>query len=257
MTSRSKQLITWPMGPKFNFLHPSISFLLASCVSTNSHNWSLVTTISSPNTFFIHPQILSSHHISQCLTTSPYIIFFHLLTKIFHILGCLPSTLQAKSLRFPNWINKYHKWHILRIPFSTSIQPCMSLPSHITLSLTTPLPSPHLVASLPSRCGRRQSLNFCEHPLIFHSLSVVEILGRGSGRLRSTGPNEMACFSNAHFSTLAPCSDETDFTGTFRSSRAFRWWVMLDRTRLRTISFLDILREGNRFSAWIPCTDKT
>ena len=93
------------------------------------------------------------------------------------ILGWLLSNLLASSLTFQNWTNKCHKLYITGIPVSTSIQPCMSRLSHITLSPAIPLPFPQLVTCVQHPKPGRGSPNFCRHPLIFLLLSVVEILG--------------------------------------------------------------------------------
>ena len=144
MTSCSKQLITWPMPLQVQHKY---TYLITH--HNNTH-------------------ITPSHTMA-----SPFIIFSP--HKTLHILAYSPS--QARSLTFQNSSNKSHKLYITGIPLLTSIQPSMSHLSHITLSLTIPLPFPQLVAWLQHPKPGRGSPNFCRHPLIFLLLSVVEIPG--------------------------------------------------------------------------------
>ena len=145
-----------------------------------SHDQSFKTThhmTHQPLKFNFNPkspsQIPITHHNNHSNLTQSYFLPPHT------ILGCLLSTLLASNLTFQNSSNKSHKLYITGIPFSTSIQPCMSHLSHITLSLAIPLPFPQLVACLQHPKPGRGSPNFCGHPLIFLLLSVVEIPGVG------------------------------------------------------------------------------
>ena len=116
--------------------------------------------------------------------------------------------------------NKSHKLHITGIPLLTSIQPCMSHLSHITLSLTIPLPFPQLVACPQHPKPGRGSPNFCGHPLIFLLLSVVEIpgLGRSLVAEQSIGRNWL-CFEQGFSARSHPF--QTKRISRLRSPR--RW----------------------------------
>ena len=119
---------------------------------------------------------LITHHNNTHITPShtkgsPFIFFYLIKPSTIH------SPSQASSLTFQNSSNKSHKLYIVGIPLSTSIQPCMSHLSHITLSLAIPLPFPQLVTCPQHPKPGRGSPNFCGHPLIFLLLSVVKIPG--------------------------------------------------------------------------------